>query len=77
MKYDYEKEYLVEIELVDKSVDRFSLKGEAVEKLREKIYQHGYTRDDKANKGKRCFWISPFVISVVTVTDKNQTLTDK
>lgn len=77
MKYNPDKEYLVEISLVDETKDTFSLKGSAVSELREKIYQLGYTRDDKDNKDKRCWWVSPFVIAIVTITEKNQTLTEK
>jgi hypothetical protein len=76
MKYEDKKDYLVEIALTDDTKDTFNLKGSAVAQLREKIYQQGYTREDKVNKGKVCYWISPFVIAIVTITEKNQTLTD-
>lgn len=71
MKYKPEPEYQVAIGLADNSSDSFTLKGDDVVKLREKIFQHGYTRPDKKDK-RITYWISPFLISTVTVTEKTK-----
>lgn len=69
MKYKPEADYQVSIGLADNSSDSFVLKGADVIKLREKMFVHGYTRVDKKDK-RITHWISPFLISIITVTEK-------
>jgi hypothetical protein len=69
MFYKAEVVYLVEISLVDKSVDKFHMRGQPLDKFKEKVWVSGYVRTDKADT-RISYWISPYVISQIKVTEK-------